>query len=103
LNILKDKLVTVDVNVVAEIGKINIPVRDVLALRIGDMVRLNTVKVGDPFTLSIGGGKKNPGKTKFFCKPGIGGKKMAIQITQKLGDIDAGDLEEFGEAGEGFL
>jgi flagellar motor switch protein FliM len=103
LNILKDKLVTVDVNVVAEIGKINVPMRDVLALSVGDMVRLNTVKVGDPFTLNIGGGKKSPGKTKFLCKPGVVGKKMAIQITQKLGDIESSDLEEFGEAGEGLL
>ncbi|MDR0551086.1 MAG: flagellar motor switch protein FliM [Spirochaetaceae bacterium] len=103
LNTLKEKLVTVDVNVVAEIGKINIPLRDVLELRIGDMIRLNTVKVGDPFTLSIGGGKKSAGKTKFLCKPGVVRKKMAVQITEKLGDIEAADLEEFSDAGEGLL
>ncbi|MDR2601059.1 MAG: flagellar motor switch protein FliM [Spirochaetaceae bacterium] len=100
LNILKDKLVTVDVNVVAEIGKINIPVRDVLALQAGDMIRLNTVKVTDPFTVSIGGGKKNPGKTKFLCKPGVVGKKMAVQIIQQIEDIEIGEMEEFSEAVE---
>src|SRR5215469_4384468 len=40
LNVLKEKLATVDVSVIAEIGKINIPVREVLSLRTGDVVRL---------------------------------------------------------------
>ena len=65
-------------DIVAEIGTINIPIRDVLALRTGDIVRLSSIKVGDPLTLNIGN------KKKFYCQPGVVGKKMAVQITGKI-------------------
>ncbi|MDR2842436.1 MAG: flagellar motor switch protein FliM [Spirochaetaceae bacterium] len=97
LNILKDKLVSVDVNVVAEIGTIQIPVRDVLALRAGDVVRLENVRVGDPFSINIGS------KQKFLCKPGVVGKKMAVQITKKLSDMEEDQFEEFISEGEELL
>ena len=42
--------------------------RDVLSLRVGDVVRLSSIKVGDPLTLSVGNEKK------FYCQPGIVGK-----------------------------
>ncbi|MDR0663777.1 MAG: flagellar motor switch protein FliM [Spirochaetaceae bacterium] len=97
LNILKDKLVNVDVNVAAEVGTIQIPVRDVLSLQAGDVVRLYNVKVGDPLTITIGG------KGKFLCRPGIVGRKMAVQITKKMADIDGDDFEEFIPEGEDLL
>jgi flagellar motor switch protein FliM len=97
LNILKDKLANVDVNVVAEIGKIPIPVRDVLALRIGDMVRLYNVRVGDPFSLNIGN------KKKFLCRPGVIGKKMAVQIIKKIAELEQEEFEELTSEGEDTL
>ena len=48
LNIIKERLSTVDVSVVAEIGSMDLTVRDVLALRVGDVVRLYNTRVGDP-------------------------------------------------------
>jgi flagellar motor switch protein FliM len=97
LNILKDKLVTVDVNVVAEVGSIQIPIRDVLSLRVGDVVRLYSVKVGDNFGVNIGG------KQKFLCRPGMVGNKMAVQITKRTSDIDKDDFEELVSEGEELL
>ncbi|MDR0383561.1 MAG: flagellar motor switch protein FliM [Spirochaetaceae bacterium] len=97
LNILKDKLVTVDVNVVAEVGSIQIPIRDVLSLRVGDVIRLYNVKVGDSFGVNIGG------KQKFLCRPGMVGKKMAVQITKRTGDIEKDDFEELVSEGEELL
>ncbi|GHU48541.1 flagellar motor switch protein FliM [Spirochaetia bacterium] len=94
LNILKEKLATVDVNVVAEIGKINIPVRDVLALRPGDVIRLYNTRIGDPYSLNIGN------KKKFLCRPGTIGKKMAVQITKKLAELDQDEFEELASEGE---
>lgn len=88
LGTLKEKLSDVDMDVVAEIGTINMPIRDVLALRVGDVVRLSTVKVGDPLTLSVGN------KKKFYCQPGVVGKKMAVQV---IGKIDQGENEDFEE------
>ncbi|GMO45336.1 MAG: flagellar motor switch protein FliM [Termitinemataceae bacterium] len=97
LNILKDKLVTVDVNVVAEIGTIQVPVRDVLSLQAGDIVRLYNVKAGDPFSINIGS------KQKFLCQPGVVGKKMAVQIVKKMSDIEEDEFEEFISEGEELL
>jgi flagellar motor switch protein FliM len=97
LNILKDKLATVDVNVVAEIGKIQVPVRDVLSLRTGDIVRLYNVRVGDPFSLNIGN------KRKFLCRPGVIGKKMAIQVVKKTAELEQDEFEELASEGEEVL
>ena len=89
LGVLKEKLSTVDMDVVAEIGSINLPVRDILALRAGDIVRLSNVRVGDPLTLSVGN------KKKFYCQPGVIGKRVAVQIIDKI--IQEGEAEEFEE------
>jgi flagellar motor switch protein FliM len=97
LNILKEKLVSVDVMVTAEVGKINVPVRDVLALQAGDVIQLHNVNVRDPFTVNIGT------KQKFLCRPGVVGKKMAVQITKKMADIEQDELEEFASEGEELL
>jgi flagellar motor switch protein FliM len=90
LGVLKQKLNDVDMDVVAEVGSIDIPIRDVLALRVGDVVRLSNVRINDPLMLNVGG------KRKFFCQPGIVGRKMAVQIT---GKVDHEEVEEFEEIG----
>ncbi|GAB1484383.1 flagellar motor switch protein FliM [Treponema sp.] len=97
LNILKEKLSNVDVNVVAEIGKIQLPVRDVLSLRVGDVIRLYNVRVGDPMTLNIGN------KKKFLCRPGVIGKKIAVQIVKKLAELEQDEFEELTSEGEESL
>jgi len=94
LGTLKEKLSDVDMDVVAEIGTINMPIRDVLALRQGDVVRLSSVRVGDPLTLSVGN------KKKFYCQPGVVGKKMAVQVISKIDESDDEDFEELSVEGD---
>ncbi|MDR1302014.1 MAG: flagellar motor switch protein FliM [Treponema sp.] len=94
LNILKEKLASVDVNVVAEIGTIQVPIRDVLNLQAGDVICLYDTKVGDPYSLNIGN------KKKFLCRPGIIGKKMAVQVIKKVAEIKQEDFIEFASEGE---
>lgn len=94
LGTLKEKISTVDMDVVAEIGSINLPIRDVLGLRIGDVVKLSNTKVGDQLTLNIGD------KKKYFCQPGVVGKKMAVQVTGKLADEGADEFEELSVEGD---
>ena len=94
LGTLKEKLSTVDMDVVAEIGSINLPIRDVLALRVGDTVRLSNTKVGDSLTLSVGN------KKKFYCQPGVIGKKMAVQVTGKIENDEPEEFEELSVEGE---
>jgi flagellar motor switch protein FliM len=97
LNVLKDKLATVDVNVVAEIGKINIPVREVLSLHVGDVVRLYNTRIGDPYSLNIGN------KKKFLCRPGVIGKKIAVQVLKKTAELEQEEFEELATEGEELL
>jgi flagellar motor switch protein FliM len=94
LGTLKEKLSDVDMDVVAEIGTINLPIRDVLALRAGDVVRLSNTRVGDPLTLAVGN------KKKFYCQPGIVGKKMAIQVIGKIEQSESDDFEELSVEGD---
>lgn len=95
LSTIKGQINDVDMDIVADFGSINLPIRDVLALRVGDVVRLSNIKVGDPLSLSVGDRKK------FFCQPGVVGKKMAVQITGKIEDVDAEDFEELSVEGDG--
>jgi flagellar motor switch protein FliM len=88
LNILRERLATVAINVIAEIGNMDIRVRDVLALRQGDIIRLDSVRVSDPMLLKVGD------RRKFTCRPGVLGNKMAVQVIRKLEDIDQADFEE---------
>ena len=94
LNTLKEKLSTVDVAIVAEIGRINIPIKDVLSLQVGDVVRLYNVRVGDTFSLNIGN------KKKYLCRPGIVGKKVAVQIVKKTEELEKEEFEELTAEGE---
>jgi flagellar motor switch protein FliM len=94
LNTLKEKLSTVDVAIVAEIGRINIPIKDVLSLSVGDVVRLYNVRVGDTFSLNIGN------KKKYLCRPGIVGKKVAVQIVKKTEELEKEEFEELTAEGE---
>jgi len=88
LNILRERLSKIDVTITAEIGNIDLKVRDVLALRPGDVIRLYSVRVGDPMVLKIGNRKK------FLCRPGKVGNKIAVQVTHKIEDMDRQDFEE---------
>ena len=95
LNILRDRLSTIEVAIVAEIGSMDITVRDVLALRVGDVIRLPNVRISDPMCLKIGN------RPKFLSKPGQIGNRVAVQITRQLEDIEAEDFEELtAEEGE---
>jgi len=97
LTVLKEKLATVDVDVVAEIGKINIPVREVLSLQVGDVIQLYNTRVGDPYSLNVGN------KEKFLCRPGVVGKKMAVQVIRKIADVEQEKFEELASEGEDLL
>ena len=88
LGTLKEKLSDVEMETVAEVGSIDVPIRDVLNLRVGDVIRLTNVRVSDPLVLSVGNQKK------FYCQPGIVGKKMAVQVIGKIKDENEDEFEE---------
>ncbi|MBP3365982.1 MAG: flagellar motor switch protein FliM [Treponema sp.] len=94
LETLKEKLSDVEMELVAEIGSINVPIRDVLRLRTGDVIRLNSIKVGEPLSLSVGS------KKKFYCQPGVVGKKVAVQIIERIDEQENEDFEELTPEGD---
>lgn len=89
LNVLRERLSSVEVDLVAEIGRMNLTMREVLSLQVGDVIRLNNVRVSDPMALNVGN------RTKFLCKPGLMGKKISVQIVRQLGEEDG--AEEIAE------
>ena len=97
LGTIKEKLSDVEMDIVAEIGSINLPIKDVLGLRVGDVVRLTNIRVGEALTLSVGS------KKKFYCQPGVVGKKMAVQVIGKIEETDADEFEELSAEGEETL
>jgi flagellar motor switch protein FliM len=94
LNILRERLATVEVSVVAEVGSMQLTVREVLALSVGDVIRLPNVRATDPMVLKIGN------QPKFLCKPGVVGKKLAVQIIKKLEEAEEEEFEELTAEGE---
>ncbi|MBA7634696.1 Flagellar motor switch protein FliM [subsurface metagenome] len=94
LNILRERLANVAVALVAEIGSMGLTVRDVLALRAGDIIRLDNTRVKDPMVLKIGS------RQKFLCRPGVSGNKISVQVIKKLEDISQEDFEELAIGGE---
>ena len=94
LNILRERLENVEITLVAEIGRMNLTVREVLSLRVGDIIRLDGVRVNDPLVLKIGDRKK------FFCRPGVVGNKLAVQVTKKIEGIEEEEFEELAVEGE---
>ncbi len=95
LNILRDRLAGIEITLAAEVGSINLTMRDVLALRAGDVIRLQNVRVSDPMVLKIGDRKK------FLCRPGVVGNKVAVQVLKKLEEIEQAEFEELVADEEG--
>jgi flagellar motor switch protein FliM len=95
LAILKQRLETVMVNIEAELGGLDITVRDVLNLAKGDIIKLENTKVTDEMELKIGTMKK------FYARPGVVGNHLAVQITKKIESYknESNLLDEF-EGGE---
>ena len=81
IEILQKKLERTQVPFVVEMGSVNISINEFLTLGFGDVLQLET-QVNDDLKCRIGT------RTKFFCRPGTSGKKMAVQIT---GVVNEGD------------
>ncbi len=94
LNILRDRLSSIFVSMMAEVGGIQMSMKDVLSIKTGDVIRLSNTSINDPMVLKIGN------RAKFDCRPGAVGKKIAVQVTRKIEDIDQTDFEELAVEGD---
>lgn len=96
LRVLQERISGVELDVAAEVGSLDVSVREVLSLGVGDVIRLPSTQVGDPFTLSVGNRKK------FLCQPGVLGKRVSVQILDKLEDITEEEFQNLAGEGENF-
>lgn len=95
LNILRERLSTISVPMVVEIGSMDLTVRDVLSLAVGDVIRLQEAHIYDHMALRVGERKK------FWCKPGQIANKLAVQVTGRIEEIETDEFEELiAEEGE---
>jgi flagellar motor switch protein FliM len=89
---LANGLSGIELNVVAEVGKAGVTLRDVLGLRCGDVIRLQDARSGDALVLRIGD------RRKFSYRPGVVGGRIAAQISKRLETMDRMELAELAAA-----
>lgn len=94
LNVLREKLANIGISLVAEVGGLTLAMKDVMDLQLGSVIRLSGTRVGDSMTLRIGN------RPKFYCRPGVVGKKIAVQVTRKIENIEAEEFEELATEGD---
>lgn len=84
INALQRKLERTLIPMVVELGNIRVNVHELLDLSVGDVLQLET-KTDDDLSIIIGSNEK------FKCKPGVSGKKLAVQISQIISKGEDGD------------
>jgi len=84
ISALQRKLERSLIPMIVELGSININVHELLNLAVGDVMQLET-RTNDDLSVIIGT------NAKFKCKPGVAGKKLAVQISQIIAKGEDGD------------
>ncbi len=93
-NILKDRISTMMVDVIAELGTVDITMREVVALQENDIIKLPSTKISDTLTLKVGNQKK------FSCRPGVLGRRMAVQVDKPVENDSRDIFDELVEEDE---
>ena len=61
---------------------------EILALKSGDVIRLKEVSLKDELKFKVGD------KTKFLCRPGVVGNKIAVQVVKKIEEIATKEVDQ---------
>ncbi len=93
-NIIKERLGSIAVDVIAQLGSVEISVKDIIELQVGDTIKLYNSKITEDLVLKIGNRKK------FTCRPGVVGKRMAVQIKKQIEEVKEDIFDEISEGGE---
>lgn len=94
MNIIKRRLDEVSVPVVVEIGSTEVTMDEVIRLAPGDVIRLPGTKTTSDMLLKVGG------RTKFRCRPGLVGPKVAVQVTGVVEEVSDELLEDLHKGGK---
>lgn len=74
---ISESLKLTKLDVAAELGSVNLTVRDIVNLKKGDVVSLNR-KAKDDVVIKV------KGKNKFFAQPGIVGRYKVVKLTDQI-------------------
>ena len=91
LNILKERLAPIMVDVIAQLGSVDITMREVIKLQKGDVIKLDNAKLNSDLVVRIGD------RNKFVGRPGLVGKRMAVQISGQLEEVKEDYLDLISE------
>ncbi len=86
-NSLRDRLHSIEIPIIAEIGRLQVSMSDVLSMQVGDVFRMFDTKINDAIMLQVGD------RMKYSCRPGCVGNKVGVQIVEQLKN-DSGDTLE---------
>ncbi len=87
--VLKDRISQMNVDLVAEIGSVEVSMREVLAMQEGDVIKLRSTKLIDPIVLKVGD------EDKFLCRPGVKGNRMGVKIEHPIENLAAKFYQDF--------
>lgn len=93
LTTIKGQLTGIPIPLVVELGRTELHMADVLALRPGDIIRLPNSFTNGPMVMNV------VNRKKYHCRPGLVGNRVAVQITKILEDV-AADIEELADEGD---
>lgn len=81
LSIIQNRLESVALPIIAEIGEAQITVQEVLNLALGDVIKLPDTKVTDDMRVKIGGRKK------YRCRPGLVDNRIAVKLGERIEEV----------------
>ncbi len=87
INSLRNRLQSIEIPIIAEIGRMNIHMSDILTMKVGDVFRLLDNKISESITLRVGD------QMKFLCRPGCVGNRVGVQIVEHIKGEDVEMLE----------
>ena len=93
-NILKERLEGINVDVIAELGSTDVSMRDVINMKLGDIIKLDSAKITKDLLLKVGN------ERKFYCRPGVVGKRVSVQVRGLFEQIPEDLFDEFAEGGD---
>jgi len=92
LDKIKNQISEISIPLVVELGKTELLMSEVVALKPGDIILLPNSPVNGPLTINV------VNRKKYLCKPGLVGNKVAVQITDVLDESE--EIEELTNEGE---
>ena len=85
-NVLRKGLSGMMVDVVAELGSVEVTMKDIIDLQEGDVIKFPKNKISDALVLKISN------SDKFYCWPGVVGSKLAVQLDSPIQNMEGVDI-----------